>query len=53
MFTELLLAHTDTRDGFMKYAIEWASGAVIHIASFIKTGSVIPKLIGWDSQTAR
>jgi hypothetical protein len=37
----------------MKYAIEWGSGAMIHIASFIKTGSVIQKLIGWDSQTHR
>jgi hypothetical protein len=37
----------------MKHAIEMGSGAMIHIASFIKTGSVIQKLIGWDSQIHR
>jgi hypothetical protein len=31
----------------MKYAVEMGSGAMI----FIKTGSVIQKLIGGDSQT--
>jgi hypothetical protein len=29
----------------MKYAVEMGSGAVIHIPSFIKIGSGIPKLI--------
>jgi hypothetical protein len=30
----------------MKYAVEMGSGAMIYIPSFIKTGSVIQKLIG-------
>jgi hypothetical protein len=30
----------------MKYAIEMGSGAMIYIASFIKIGSGIQKLIG-------
>jgi hypothetical protein len=33
-------------EGFMKYAIEMGSGAMIYIPSFIKTGSGIQKLIG-------
>jgi hypothetical protein len=32
--------------GFMKYAVEIASGAIIYIPSFIKIGSGIQKLIG-------
>jgi hypothetical protein len=36
----------------MKYAVEMGSGVVIYILSFIKSGSVIQKLIGGeDSQT--
>jgi hypothetical protein len=31
--------------GFMKYAAEMGSGAMIYIPSFIKTGSGIQKLI--------
>jgi hypothetical protein len=27
------------------------SGAMIHIPSFVKIGSVIQKLMGWDTQT--
>jgi hypothetical protein len=30
----------------MKYAVETGSGAIIHIPSFIKTGSAIQKLMG-------
>jgi hypothetical protein len=33
-------------DGFMKYAVEMGSGAIIYILSFIKIGSGIQKLIG-------
>jgi hypothetical protein len=36
----------------MKYAAEMGSGAMIHIQSFIKTGSDNQKLIGGDTQTA-
>jgi hypothetical protein len=36
----------------MNYAVEMGSGAMIYIPSFIKTGSDIEKLMGWeDSQT--
>jgi hypothetical protein len=38
--------HTDCWEGFMKYAIEMVSGAMIHIPSVIKIGWVIQKLIG-------
>jgi hypothetical protein len=37
----------------MKYAIEMGSGAMIYIASFIKIGSGIQKLVTGDKQTAR
>jgi hypothetical protein len=37
----------------MKYAVEMASGAMIYIPSFIKTGSGIHNLIEGDSQTHR
>jgi hypothetical protein len=40
--------------GFMKYAVQMSSGAMIYIPSFIQIGSVIQKLIGGrDSQTHR
>jgi hypothetical protein len=32
--------------GFMKYAVEMGSGAMIYIPSFINIGSGVPKLIG-------
>jgi hypothetical protein len=32
--------------GFMKYAVEMGSGAMIYIPSFIKISSGFPKLIG-------
>jgi hypothetical protein len=40
--------HTDTGlwEGFIKYAVEMGSGAIIYIPSFIKTGSGILKLMG-------
>jgi hypothetical protein len=38
--------HTDSWEGFMKYAVEMGSGAVIYISSFIKAGSGIQMLIG-------
>jgi hypothetical protein len=37
--------HRDWRVGFMKYAIEVGSGAMIYIPSFIKIGSGIQKLM--------
>jgi hypothetical protein len=33
-------------EGFMKYAVETGSVAMIYIPSFIKSGSAIQKLIG-------
>jgi hypothetical protein len=44
---------TDSSEGFMKYAIEMSSGAMIYIPSFIKIDSSIQKLMGWDLQTRR
>jgi hypothetical protein len=38
--------HTDRWEGFMKYAVQMESGAMIHIPSFINTDSGIQKLIG-------
>jgi hypothetical protein len=35
----------DWWEGFMKYAVEIASGAMLYIPSFIKTASGIQKLI--------
>jgi hypothetical protein len=37
--------------GFMKYAVEMGSGAMIYIPSFIKIGSGIQKLLGGDTNT--
>jgi hypothetical protein len=37
---------TNWREGFMKYADEMVSGAMIYIPSFIKIGSAIQKLTG-------
>jgi hypothetical protein len=42
---------TDWWEGFMKYAVEMGSDAMIYIPSFIKTGSGIQKLMGENSQT--
>jgi hypothetical protein len=39
-------SHTDCWEGFMKYAVEMGSGAMIYIPSLIKTGSGIQKLMG-------
>jgi hypothetical protein len=36
--------HTDWREGFMKYAVEMDSGAMIY--TYIKNGSDIQKLMG-------
>jgi hypothetical protein len=33
-------------EGFMKQAVEMGLGAIVHIPSFIKTGSGIQKLMG-------
>jgi hypothetical protein len=38
--------------GFIKYAVEMGSGAVMYIPSFINIGSTIQKLMG-DTQTHR
>jgi hypothetical protein len=40
---EYTYKHTDWREGFMKYAVEMGSGAIIYIPSFIKTGSAFQK----------
>jgi hypothetical protein len=37
----------------MKYTAEMGWGAIIYIPGFIKTGSVIQKLIGEDEDTYR
>jgi hypothetical protein len=42
---------TDGWEGFMKYAVEMDSGAMIYIPTFIKFGSCTQKLIGEDTQT--
>jgi hypothetical protein len=39
---------TDWWEGFMKFAVEMGSGAMIYIPSFIKIGPGIEKLIGGD-----
>jgi hypothetical protein len=36
----------------MKHATEMGSGVVIHVPSFLKIASGIPKPIGVDTQTA-
>jgi hypothetical protein len=38
--------HTDYLEGFVKYAVEMGSRAMMCIPNFIKIGSGIPKLIG-------
>jgi hypothetical protein len=40
-------------EGFMEYAVEMGSGAMVYIISFIKIGSSIQRLIEGDSQTHR
>jgi hypothetical protein len=42
--------HTDSWEGFMKYAVEIDSGAIKYIQSFRKTGSGIQTLIRLNSQ---
>jgi hypothetical protein len=37
---------TDLWEGFIKYDVEMGSGAMIHIPSFIMTGSAIQRLRG-------
>jgi hypothetical protein len=37
----------------MKYVVEMGSGAMIHVARFIKIGSAFQKLIRKDTQTHR
>jgi hypothetical protein len=51
---EYTYRHTDWWEGFLKYAVKMGSIAMIYISSFMKTGSVIQKLMGWgDTQTHR
>jgi hypothetical protein len=38
--------HTEWWEGFMKYAVEMGSGAIIYIPSFVKIGSCSRKLMG-------
>jgi hypothetical protein len=38
--------HTDWLEGFIKYAVEMGSGAMIYTPSFIKSSSEIQKVIG-------
>jgi hypothetical protein len=42
--------HTDWWEGFMKYAVEMGSGAMIYVPSFIKIASAIQKVI-WGKHT--
>jgi hypothetical protein len=35
----------------MKYAVDMVTGAMIHISSFTKIGSDIPKLMGGHTNT--
>jgi hypothetical protein len=37
--------HTNSWEGFVKFTVEMASGAMIYIPSFIKVGSGIQKLM--------
>jgi hypothetical protein len=39
--------------GFMKYAVEMGSGAMMYIPNVIRTGSDIQKLMRGDAQTHR
>lgn len=34
---------------FMKYAVEIASGGMMYMPSFVKNGSDVQKLLGWDT----
>jgi hypothetical protein len=43
--------NTDWREGFIKYAIEMGSNAMVYIQSFIKIGSGIQTLIERDTKT--
>jgi hypothetical protein len=45
--------HTDWWEGFIKYADEMDSGAMIYIPRFIKTGSGIQKLLDGDTHKHR
>jgi hypothetical protein len=45
--------HTDLWEGFMKYAVEMGSGAMIYIPSFIYIGSSIQTLMGGDTHIHR
>jgi hypothetical protein len=38
--------HTDRWEGFMEYAVEMGSGAMIYIPSFMKSDLGIQKLLG-------
>jgi hypothetical protein len=40
--------HSPNIKGFMKFAVEIFSGAMINSLSFIKMGSGIQKLMEWD-----
>jgi hypothetical protein len=44
MIWEYTCRNTNYWEGFMKYAVEMGSVAMIYIQSFIKTGSGIQKL---------
>jgi hypothetical protein len=44
--------HTDWCERYFNYTGETGSGAVIYVPRFIKIGSGVQKLIGWDTQTA-
>jgi hypothetical protein len=45
--------HTDSWEGFMKYAVEMGSGTTIYIPSFIKIGPGMQMLIRRDTQPHR
>jgi hypothetical protein len=53
--TEMHIETHRLMEGFMKYAVEMGSGAMIYIPSFINIGSGIQKLMGGgytEKQTA-
>jgi hypothetical protein len=57
VFTEPLPSNYEYKgiyiQGFMKYAFEMVSDATIYTRSFMKIGSGIENVIGWDTQTQR
>jgi hypothetical protein len=53
MIAECTYRHTERWEGFMKYAVEMGSGAMIYILSFKKIGSATRNVDKEDTQTHR